>query len=124
MMFGTGVCAHHYVCFVIMYSIKTTGDTVNHFGLNCWLQPPKIFHGVDVAPLKKRLGTPGLDNYHIIVITTANWIFISKEIDDQKCYNRMERFGDLSISSVSMSCCVLRAACLPQFEIPNILNSL
>ena len=51
---------YHYVCFVIMYSIKTTGDTVHHFGLNCWLQPPKIFHGVDVAPLKKRLGTPDI----------------------------------------------------------------
>ena len=45
---------------VIMYSIKITGDTVHHFSLNCWLRPPKIFHWVDVAPLRKKLGTPVL----------------------------------------------------------------
>ena len=45
---------------ILCIQLKTTGDTVHHISLNSWIRPPKIFHWVDVARLKKRLGTPGL----------------------------------------------------------------
>ena len=61
---GMCVCAYHYVCYVIMYSIKYYVGYCTPYQFELLVAAPEHIPLSSCGPLKKRMGTPVLAEHY------------------------------------------------------------